>query len=372
MAGLMEDPIDAALGPMPSVVDAVAPYGVAPGDSLRRVIERINANAEGVALVIDAGERLLGVITDGDVRRALLRGGELDRPISEVVAHKVTTPITAPETAGLDWVLGLMERSHIRHVPILAADGRVVGLALQSRIMRRENMAIQAVIMAGGLGTRLRPLTESVPKPMLPVAGRPLMEHIIASLSEVGIRNVNVTTHYLPEKITDHFGDGSRFGVDMRYAQENEPLGTAGALRRLDGLGDTPILVINGDILTRVDFRHMLKFHTENRAAFTVGVHGYEFQVPYGVLDLDGPRVVGLREKPRQSMFINAGVYLLEPRVIARIPPDRRFDMTDLIDLLIADGETVAGFPIHEYWSDIGRMEDYFKAQFDLKGTPVA
>jgi dTDP-glucose pyrophosphorylase/CBS domain-containing protein len=370
MAGPMEDMVEPAL----PLIDAVTPYRVTPDDSLRHVIERINANAEGVALVLDALARLIGVITDGDVRRALLSGVELDSPISAVLATKIHTapPITALDSDGVDWVLDLMDRFHIRHVPILDANQQVVGLALQSRFMRRENMPIQAVIMAGGLGTRLRPLTESIPKPMLAVAGRPLMEHIVASLSEVGIRNVNVTTHYLPEKITEHFGDGSRFNVDMHYVQENEPRGTAGALRRMETQGDTPILVINGDILTRVDFRQMLKFHTENKAAFTVGVHRYEFQVPYGVLDVDGPRITGLREKPRQNMLINAGVYLLEPRVISLIPPDRRFDMTDLIEMLIASGEMVAGFPIHEYWSDIGRMEDYFKAQFDLKGAPSA
>jgi len=354
------------------LIDAVTPYRVTPEDSLRHVIERINANAEGVAVVLDAVNHLLGVITDGDVRRALLTGVELDSAISAVLATKKTSapPITALASDSADWVLGLMERFHIRHVPVLdAADGQVVGVALQSRFMRRETMPIQAVIMAGGLGMRLRPLTESIPKPMLAVAGRPLMEHIVASLSDVGIRNVNVTTHYLPEKITEHFGDGSRFNVDMHYVQENEPRGTAGALRRMETQGDTPILVINGDILTRVDFRQMLKFHTENKAAFTVGVHRYEFQVPYGVLDVEGARVTGLREKPRQNMLINAGVYLLEPRVISLIPPDRRFDMTDLIEMLIASGETVAGFPIHEYWSDIGRMEDYFKAQYEVKAT---
>ena len=352
-----------------TLVDPVDAYRVPPDLPLRKVIEVINVNRQGMAVVMDEDDHLRGVVTDGDIRRALLKGATLDSNAADLLDLKSseTSPITAPESAGVDWVLALMDRFQIRHVPLITPDGRVSGVALESRIIRQDNLAIQAVIMAGGLGTRLRPLTESIPKPMLPVGGRPLMEHIVASLTNVGIRHVNVTTHYLPEKITEYFGDGARFGVDMHYAQENEPLGTAGALRRMEVQDDTPILVINGDILTRVDFRQMLHFHQENKAAFTVGVRQYEFQVPYGVLDIDGPRISGLREKPKQTMFINAGIYLIEPRVLSLIPANRRFDMTDLIALLLEQGDVVAGFPIHEYWSDIGRMEDYFKADVELK-----
>jgi len=221
------------------------------------------------------------------------------------------------------------------------------------------------VIMAGGFGTRLRPLTDDTPKPMLPIGGKPLMERTIEGLQKSGISRINVTTHYLQEKITRYFGTGSRFGVELRYVSEDEPLGTAGALRLMEDVNE-PLLVMNGDILTKVDFRSLLKFHQEQKAALTVAVRQYDVQVPYGVIEAEKGIVTGLQEKPRFNFLVNAGIYLLEPSARRCIPDGEPYDMTDLIAHLLERGETVAGFPIMEYWLDIGKHDDFRKAQQDV------
>jgi NDP-sugar pyrophosphorylase family protein len=201
---------------------------------------------------------------------------------------------------------------------------------------------------------------------MLPVADRPLMERTVEQLRQAGVRRLNITTHYLSEKIISHFGDGARFGVEIDYVRENEPLGTAGALKMLHA-SDEPILVVNGDVLTRVDYRAFHAFHREQNADMTIGVRAYKIQVPYGVVECHGPEVVGLTEKPEMKLFVNAGVYLLEPTVQAHLPAESKFDMTDLIARLLAAGKTVVSFPIVEYWIDVGRTADYEQADSDLR-----
>jgi len=222
------------------------------------------------------------------------------------------------------------------------------------------------VIMAGGYGKRLRPLTEDLPKPMLPIGGRPLMERIIGQLKDVGIRQVNVTTLYKPEKIKDYFGNGEAFGINLNYIHESEPLGTGGALGLLPKT-EEPLLVINGDILTQVDFRAMLDYHREHKADMTVAVRQFGIQVPYGVVECDGPNIRSLREKPEMTFFVNAGIYLLDPPVFNFIPSGERFNMTDLIQWLLDAGRTVVSFPVREYWLDIGQTADYEQAKMDIE-----
>jgi len=219
--------------------------------------------------------------------------------------------------------------------------------------------------MAGGLGTRLRPLTEDLPKPMLLVGGKPLIERVIEQLWLAGIRRVNLTTHYKPEKIIEHFGDGSTFGIELNYVNEEHPLGTGGALGLMP-MPSQPLLVINGDILTQVNFRAMHAFHQEQKADLTVAVRRYEIQVPYGVIECEGARVRRLQEKPQVGFLVNAGIYLLEPSVYQFIPQNTSFNMTDLIQWLLDAGRTVVSFPVHEYWLDIGQPADYAQAQSDV------
>lgn len=347
---------------------------VGPQSTLRQVIAVIDATARGIALVLDVEARLLGTITDGDIRRAMLAGSDLDAPIGTVLESKqgsvYRVPVTAPVGTAPQQLLCLMARHAVRQVPLLDADRRVCALVTADDLLPNLEAPPQAVVMAGGFGTRLRPLTDNLPKPMLPVGGKPLLEHIVGTLREAGIERLHLTTHFMPESITGHFGDGRRFGVDISYVNEDLPLGTAGALRLLPPW-QSPLLVINGDILTRVHFQAMLAFHREHRAAMTVAVRRYEVKVPYGVMDLDGVAIRGLDEKPELHFFVNAGIYLLEPEVHARLPHDGRCDMTDLIGILLAAQRPVISFPLREYWLDIGRLSDYEKANHDYAAACV-
>ena len=346
-----------------------------PDCTVRQALQQIEKASTGIALIVDDARHLLGTMTDGDARRAILNGLGLDAPVSDILARKSAStaakPLTVPEGTPRERILRLMQERVIRHVPIVDAEGRVTELVTLEELVPKDHLPLQAVIMAGGFGKRLHPLTENLPKPMLPVGDKPLMELIVNQLKGAGIDKVNVTTHFEPEKIKDHFGDGSSFGVQMNYVSEETPLGTAGALSLMSEK-DAPLLVINGDILTQVDFRAMRTFHREHHADITVGVRQYDFQVPYGVIESDGAMVTGVQEKPVLNFFVNAGIYLLEPSVHKYIPRGERFDMTDLIKALLKQGRPVANFPIVEYWLDIGQHADYIRAQEDFKGGDFA
>lgn len=343
-------------------------FAVGADAPMRQVLAVIDANGEGVALALDPERRLLGIVTDGDIRRAILAEANFDQPVSEFLGQKVSVASGAPLTAPLSMpdseLVRLMTVRLVRHLPLVDEEDRVAGLALLSELEKESRLPIHAVVMAGGFGQRLRPLTEDLPKPMLPVGDKPVIERIVEQLRDSGIRRVNVTTHYHADKIEQHLGDGDAYGIEVDYTHEAEPRGTAGALAALRG-GDEPLLVVNGDILTAVDFRAMLNFHREHGSDITVGVRKYEVAVPFGVFDVNGARVEGLREKPSYSLFINAGIYLLEPAVLDLIPDSERADMTDLIQNLMDRNGIVTSFPIHEYWLDIGQLQDYMRAQAD-------
>ena len=348
---------------------------VPPGTSLREVMAAIDRSGHGIALVAGADRRLAGTVTDGDVRRAMLDGLDLDAPVEEILGRQqrresFPTPLTAPASASPDELLHMMSEYDVRHIPRVDAEGRLVDLAVLEEMVKDYEAPMRAVVMAGGYGLRLRPFTDDVPKPMLPVGDRPLLEHIVAQLREAGIRRVNVTTHYRGEEIARHFGDGADFGVDINYTDEEEPLGTAGALALLER-SDEPLLVMNGDILTDVDFRAMLRYHREHDAEMTVAARSYEVEVPYGIVESEGVRVTAIAEKPSVRYFVNAGIYLLEPNLCRYVPRGERHDMPDLVNRLVAEGHRVVTFPVVEYWLDIGAPGDYEQAQRDARaGRP--
>jgi NDP-sugar pyrophosphorylase family protein len=259
-----------------------------------------------------------------------------------------------------------MVENDINHLPVVDAGGRVTRFLLRRNLTQRVGTELSAVIMAGGYGKRLLPLTEQLPKPMLPVGDKPLLERTIQQLRRSGIRDISLTTHYLPECILEYFGDGSALGVRLNYLKEDYPLGTAGGIKLMKRT-ENPFLVINGDIITGLPFQEMLEFHRKHRASLTIGVRKYDVEVPFGVVELNEVQVNQIREKPSFTFFINAGAYLLEPEVYDFIPSGRRFDMTELIQELIEAGKAVVSFPIMEYWLDIGRHEDYVKAQEDVR-----
>jgi dTDP-glucose pyrophosphorylase len=341
-----------------------------PHASIREAMSCIDRNKKGIVLVVDEKNRLLGTVTDGDIRRAILHGTNLDTTIKNLLDRRARSrypePITAPAGTDPEDLLSLMRQHRIRQIPLLDEDGVVVDLAVLDDLLPETELPLQALIMAGGYGKRLRPLTEDLPKPMLPVGDRPLLERTIERLRRAGIRRVQVSTHYLKDKIADYFGDGEAFGVELNYVTEDQPLGTAGALGLMD-VSDEPILVMNGDILTRVDFRALLDFHTEHRADMTIAVRQYEINVPYGVVETDGVRVKRITEKPQIRNFISAGIYLLSPAAHRLIPGDRRTDMPDLINRLLDEERTVICFPIREYWADIGEIKDYRRAMADVE-----
>jgi len=331
--------------------------------SFRDIMGLIDRGGIGIALIVDSDGVLLRTITDGDLRRAILKGFDLNTVLSDLPRNEHPA-ITAPVSTPVEQQQWIMRNRCIRHLPLLNADGTVAGLAQATEYIA-DRLTLQAVIMAGGFGTRLRPLTDATPKPMLQIGGKPLMQRTIENLQRSGINRIHVTTHYLPEKITGHFGNGHQFGVDINYVTEDVPMGTAGALRLLGHI-DEPLLVINGDILTHVDFGSLSRFHQEHEAALTVAVRQYDVQVPYGVVESSDGIVHSLREKPRFHFQVNAGIYQLEPSVCQYIPKDGRYDMTDLIEVLLQNNETVVGFPITEYWLDIGQHDDFRQAQEDV------
>jgi dTDP-glucose pyrophosphorylase/CBS domain-containing protein len=348
---------------------------VPPECAIQDAVAKIDRNGKGIVLVVDARRSLLGTITDGDVRRAILAKDDLQSPIATLLGRKAGTmhprPVVASPAMDDDELLAIMTRHTVRQLPVVDEVGKVVGLATWEDLAPEKAKPMEAVIMAGGFGKRLHPLTNNTPKPMLPIDGRPLMEVAVSRLQQAGVRRVSVTTHYLPEKIVEHFGDGSRFGVDLNYVNEENPLGTAGALRLLPPWEGT-LLVMNGDILTDINFDTLRRYHCEHNATLTVAVRKYDFSVPYGVVETDGGIVAGIVEKPTMEFFVNAGIYLLEPECREYIPEGLRFDMPDLIRNLVADGRVAASFPIIEYWLDIGRPTDYEQAQQDMRNGRVA
>jgi dTDP-glucose pyrophosphorylase len=341
---------------------------------VRDAVECIDRSGRvSLALLVDENGALQTVLTDGDIRRGLLHGVSLDACVADLLPIKATLPNVEPVTAQVGTstsaLLKLMQSKAVRQVPLLDEQRRVVDIVLLRDLLPDDNNELQAVIMAGGFGTRLRPLTDNIPKPMLPVGGRPLMERLIEQLQQAGIRRVNVTTHYMPEKIVEHFGDGAAFGVEIKYVNEERPLGTGGALSLMP-VPDTPVLVVNGDIFSGIDYRKMLDYHQDHDAEMTVAVTAHTIKVPYGVVDVgEGANIVGMREKPEFTLFVNAGIYLLQPTAYQHVPHGQHFNMTDLVDLMIATGRTVVSYPIREYWLDIGRHADYEQAQQMLQET---
>jgi dTDP-glucose pyrophosphorylase len=342
--------------------------------SLRAAMVCIDRGAKGIALVVDEHRRLIATLTDGDLRRAVLAGLNLDLPVATLL-EKIRSqgkqgPITLPINSTKEAIIGEMKARAIRQIPLVDEQGRVIELAVLDELVGEPTAPVHAVVMAGGYGKRMMPLTADTPKPMLRVGDRPLIERLVQQLKQAGVSRVNISTHYKAEQISAHLGNGEAFGIEVGYVSEDHPLGTAGGLSLISG--DNPLLVINGDILTALDFRALLNFHFEHGAEMTVAVREYGFDVPYGVVETDGVKVTGITEKPRVKLFVNAGIYLVSSSARDLIPSGQSFDMPQLIDVLVKKGGKVISFPVWEYWLDIGRHEDYERAQKDVQQMGVA
>ena len=313
-----------------------------------------------IVLVCDDSGRLTGTITDGDIRRGLLKGFEQSARLAEIM-NSNPTAIHADEDR--ENILDLMHRKKILHLPIVDDNSVLIGLETLEHFFEAQRLDNPVFLMAGGFGTRLHPLTHEKPKPLLKVGSKPILQTILEQFVHYGFSRFFVSTHYKADMVRAHFGDGSDWGVDIEYLHEHDPLGTAGGLGLLDAQHkQQPMIVMNGDLLTRVNFQQLLEFHTAADAAATMCIREYRHTIPYGVVTTEGNRVAAIEEKPVSRYAVNAGIYVLGPEVLNAIPVNEHIDMTTLLQQTIASGANVVTFPIHEYWLDIGRMEDYERA----------
>lgn len=327
--------------------------------TIKDALAIINSGAIKIAIVVNEDDRLIGTLTDGDIRRAILNGKSLDDMIEGTY---FTEPTIVNVNDTKEDIINLCTSKKIYQIPVVDDKGRVVSIDLLDELLKPEIHSNKVILMVGGLGTRLRPLTEDTPKPMLHVGGKPILQTIVEKFASYGFTNIVMCVNYKSHIIQDHFGDGSRFGVNIEYVLEEKRMGTAGALSLLKEKPDEPFFVMNGDLLTNVNFEHFLKFHQSNDSVASMCVREYDFQVPYGVVNLDNGRILSIEEKPVHKFFVSAGIYMLDPKCIDFIPEDEFYDMPTLFEKLIGMSEKTVSFLLREYWLDIGRIEEYEKA----------
>lgn len=339
---------------------------VSPATTLGEAIEVLDREALRIALVVDHQQRLLGTLTDGDVRRALLGKQTLEATVEAIMFRH-------PKVAHRDWskarMLAWMEQHDLLQLPIVDDDHRLIGLETLHGLLQRPRQDNPVFLMAGGFGKRLRPLTNTCPKPMLRVGDKPILELILEGFVNAGFHRFYISTHYMPEQIREHFGDGSQWGVSIQYIHEETPLGTGGALGLLphDEI-DKPLFMMNGDILTNLNYLALLGFHEEYGGNATMCVREFEYQVPYGVIEADGHRAKAMVEKPIHTFNVNAGIYLLSPGLVKNVTPGTQVDMPTLLEQEMADGNGVNLYPLKEYWLDIGQVDDFQRAQQEVTG----
>ena len=329
--------------------------------TIKEALQIIDKGAVKFALVVKDDNYLLGTITDGDIRRAILDGKTLEESI-EHIYFKTPTIVSVHSTK--EEVINICTSKKIYQIPVLDEEGRVVDIKILDELLKPKHHKNKVVLMVGGLGTRLRPLTDTTPKPMLPVGGKPILQTIVEKFASYGFVNIVMCIGYKSHVVQDFFEDGSQFGVNIEYILEEKRMGTAGALSLLSESQKPkePFFVMNGDLLTNVNFESMLEFHLENEAKATMCVREYDFQVPYGVVNIEQGQITSIVEKPVHKFFVSAGIYMLDASIIETIPQDLFYDMPTLFEEMIKENDKTVSFPIREYWLDIGRMDEYEKA----------
>jgi dTDP-glucose pyrophosphorylase len=313
-----------------------------------------------IVLVVGKNGELLGTISDGDIRRGLLQEKVINDPISSIIHSK---PFVVPINVNREIVLNIMEINKIHQVPIVDADNKVIGLHLWDQVVNSINRPNLMVIMAGGVGSRMGSHTESCPKPMLELRGRPMLEHIIERAKLEGFKRFVISLNYLGRMIEDYFGSGEDFNVEIEYTREDSPLGTAGALSLINPIPDEPFVITNGDVISDIRYGKVLDFHKQNNAAATMAVRLQEWQNPFGVVNIDELKITGFTEKPVDRSYINAGVYVLEPKSLASLTYGSVCDMPTLFQRLSEKGLMTIAYAMHEEWLDVGRPYDYEQAE---------
>lgn len=336
---------------------------IAPTLSMKDALQVIDGGALRLALVVDASDVLLGTLSDGDVRRALIHGVSMADPVSQAM-NPMPRKMAGPGE-GED-AYAIMGEYDLLVIPVIDGSGRVIGIYSHKDFLYPRQKDNWVFLMAGGYGKRLRPFTDQCPKPMLKVGSKPILQTILESYLAAGFRKFYISVHYMAEAIIDYFGDGSRWNATIHYIEEKAPLGTAGALGLLPTVDDLPLMMMNGDLLTKVDFSHLLRFHEENGSDLTMCVREYDFTVPYGVVETKGRYITKITEKPVHKFFVNAGIYVLSPNAVETVKGGIQLDMPNLAESLVNQGRDVSVFPIHEYWLDIGRPDDFARAQEEI------
>lgn len=338
---------------------------VYPDNTITQTLKVIDENASRIAIVLNKSDKtVIGTISDGDIRRAILNGKQIDDPINDIYC---STPTVCNTNDPIEKIIQLAISQKLYQIPIVDNNNHLVKIEDLGNMLYANERPNTVVLMAGGLGTRLRPLTEDIPKPLLKVGEKPIIETIIENFAKYGFRNIVISLNYKSEMIQEYFGDGSNHNVKISYIHEDTKLGTAGALSLLKEVQNSPIFVMNGDLLTNINFSHLLDYHILEQSVITMCVREYDFQVPYGVINIDENRVTKIEEKPVHRFFVNAGIYILSPQVLNKVPYNEYYDMPTLIEDMIKEEKKVSSFPIHEYWLDIGRISEFEKAQLDYK-----
>jgi len=323
------------------------------------VLEGMERLKKGIALVVNDRKRLVGVVTNADIRRAVLKKVSLDDKVTKVMNRN---PTTATHRLSSGEFYRLMVEKNIDQLPIINDQGEPIGIIYESTLRQERVLLCPVVIMAGGLGERLRPFTEKVPKPLLNVGGKSMIQIVIERFREQGVKQFFISVNYKAEMIEEYLGDGSNFRVEIKYLKEKKRLGTAGSLSLLPKEISSPFFVVNADVITDLDFRTIYQFHRDNSPDLTVAVKKVSYQVPYGTIEVEHGQIISLSEKPHIKKYVNAGIYILEPRVIEEIPVSQLFDMTDLINKLISQGRMVSSYLINGTWVDVGQKRDYDQA----------
>lgn len=337
---------------------------IANKSSIANAIQSLNKSGLKIVLVQDDKLKFVGTITDGDIRRGLLRGLTINDSVVMIVNSAALT--VADNVSKID-ILELMRAKKVYQIPVIDKELNIMRLHLWDEISEPIKLSNVMVIMAGGVGSRLKPLTNSVPKPMLRVNNQPILEKILLKAKSQGLSKFIVTINYLAEQIENYFKDGSNLDIEITYLKENLPLGTAGSLKMIKFTDDLPILLTNGDVVTETNYVELLNFHSDNKFDLTIAVKSHEWNNPYGVVETDGLKITNYKEKPSNVTLVNAGIYCLNPKVINLIDPDRQFDMSELIAKCLNANLSVGAFVLYESWIDIGRQEDFqlLKSQGD-------
>lgn len=333
-------------------------------DTIREAMRTLDEGSLRIVLVCDEEQKLLGTVTDGDTRRALLADAHMDDPISQIMNSK---PLSVLNNTSREHRLKLMKQFDLTAIPIIDNDGHVLGLETLHQAIEPERRDNPVFIMAGGFGTRLQPLTDYCPKPMLRVGDKPMLEHVIRQFMSHGFHNFYISTHYLPHVIRNHFGDGGQWGVSVQYVYEDSPLGTGGALSLLPkNLPNLPLIMMNGDVLTKLNYAQLLSHHESKGFDATVCVREDEHFVPFGVIETKEQLIINMVEKPTYRYKINTGIYVLSPEVVSSVQLGQRIDMPTLLEQHRACDKRIGTYTCHDYWLDIGQMKDYQKAQRDI------